>query len=171
MWKSTWISSKKYTRSTTIQLSSPKLHQAAFTRTFEIKSLNRPQWNRMWSCLLELARTLRPGQYFSIFKMPDGRTTRGSPSREKISYPGPGFRVFCEDISEHIYRLSSKYCIYDSENFNSQVLYNLHSQTYVFFLLRPFLNSNEMVRWVLSEILLKFFCSYVKGDFSWAVNC
>ena len=28
--------------------------------------------------------TLWPGQYFSIFKMPDGRTPRGSPSRETI---------------------------------------------------------------------------------------
>ena len=29
-------------------------------------------------------RTLRPGQYFSNFKMPDGRVPRGRPSRETI---------------------------------------------------------------------------------------
>ena len=28
--------------------------------------------------------TFRPGRYFSIFKMPEGRTSRGRPSRESI---------------------------------------------------------------------------------------
>ena len=32
-------------------------------------------------------RTLRPGQYLSIFKMPNGRTPRGSPSRETSRSP------------------------------------------------------------------------------------
>ena len=39
--------------------------------------------------------TLWPGQYFSIFKMPDGRAPRGR------RFP---HRVWCADISEHIYR-------------------------------------------------------------------
>ena len=43
--------------------------------------------------------TLRPGQYFSIFKMPDGRTPRGSPSRETI--PSPSFFL---DLSTFISR-------------------------------------------------------------------
>ena len=52
--------------------------------------------------------TLRPGQYFSIFKMPDGRTPRGSPSRETIPSPSmvcryirayiPTYTIECELI-------------------------------------------------------------------------
>ena len=49
-------------------------------------------------------RPLRPGQYFSIFKMLDGRTPRGSPSRETIFYPSIVYRYIRAYIVYIIYR-------------------------------------------------------------------
>ena len=63
-------------------------------------------------------RPLRPGQYFSIFKMLDGRTPRGSPSRETIFYPS----IVCRYIRAYIptYTIECELIFYQNNTVNEQ---------------------------------------------------
>ena len=64
-----------------------------WTSTYTWTIDNQIQDSKCKDCLIDVMpykivgtgdRTLWPGQYFSIFKMPDGRTPRGRSSRESV---------------------------------------------------------------------------------------